>query len=152
MTGPERSKYIAQVQKILKGYDCYGGQINGDLEDANAGLTRFVANYRGIVRQINLTSATINDYEEWLNWSKGLNKFSCPSEEPPPVVKRRAPKSVQKPQAEPRETEKETRRPSKEARSPEPRQRREQPQRSYSNSPGRGSGGGGGGTMMGVGN
>ena len=136
------TEYIKQVQTALKAYNCYGGKINGDPDDASAALNRFATRYKGIVRQIKLRSATIGDYEDWLNWSKGLEKFSCPTEESPAGAERTTPKKVQKQHEEPRETQKEPRRSREPTPNREPRQQREH----YSAGRSSGSGGTMGGT------
>jgi hypothetical protein len=93
-TGVGRANYLKKVQTTLKGYNCYGGDINGDLDDARGALERFETSYQGTVWPINLTSATIEDYEDWLSWSEGLEKVSCPSKKRRTVDDQKRPKKV----------------------------------------------------------
>jgi hypothetical protein len=93
-TGVGRANYLKKVQTTLKGYNCYSGDINGDLDDARGALERFETSYQGTVWPINLTSATIEDYEDWLSWSEGLEKVSCPSKKRRTVDDQKRPKKV----------------------------------------------------------
>jgi DNA segregation ATPase FtsK/SpoIIIE-like protein len=120
-TEVERAGYLKQVQTALKAYKCYSGEINGDPDDARSGLTRFEKSYEGQVRQINLATATVGDYQDWLNWSNEIEKFSCPSDKPRIEPERGERKKVHKPKEEPRETKKASRPPKREARSAPPR-------------------------------
>ena len=118
-TEEQRTDYVKQVQTALKGYKCYNGKINGDPNDARSGLKRFETSYDdGTVRQINLDTATVGEYQDWLNWSNSLSRFSCPNEKPR-IDRDTTPerKKLQTPKDEPRETKKSARPTRKEARS-----------------------------------
>ncbi len=117
LTAVERLDHVKRVQAMLKSHNCYRGEINGDLDDTAEALKRLETSYDGNVRHINLASATISDYENWLGWYEGLDKFSCPAVEQP-KKQEEAPKKIQKAHEQPVETEKETaRRANREARS-----------------------------------
>jgi serine/threonine protein kinase len=147
LTEVERVDYVKRVQETLKSRNCYRGEINGDLDDTAGALKRFDTSYDGNARQINLASATLGDYEDWLSWSSGL-KVSCRIEEPPGSTERTPPVKVQKAREQPVETEKETRRPNREARSVD---RESRPARQERSSPPARASNGGGGAMTGVG-
>jgi hypothetical protein len=153
LTAAERLNYVKRIQQVLKTRDCYRGEINGDADDTAGALKRFETTYDGNIRQINLASASTSDYENWLSWYQGLDKFSCPVVEKPKVEQSKKeeeapPRKVQKAREQPVETEKQTRRPNREARSVD---RESRPARAPSYSPPARASNGGGGAMTGVG-
>lgn len=134
-TGVGRVNYIKQVQTVLKGYNCYGGDINGDIDDARGALKRFEKSYQGTASPINLGSATAGDYEDWLSWSAGLEEFSCPTEKRRSVGNQKRHKKLKKarkPKKAQRQTRSKRARPKKSARSSAKRRPRRQKQRSSS--------------------
>lgn len=77
----DREAYLTKVQTALKDAKCYSGDVNGNLDDTEQALETFNSGFKGESRAINLASASIDDYDGWLTWFKGLDDLGCV---PPP--------------------------------------------------------------------
>jgi tRNA A-37 threonylcarbamoyl transferase component Bud32 len=83
-----RADLVRKVQEVLKRARCYDGAINGHSADAQAGLDRFVGNAgrKGLVAsRIDLTKASVGDFEAWLKDTDAIRGQVCPVSKPPPV-------------------------------------------------------------------
>ncbi len=86
-----RRDYLIKVQTVLKDGRCYDGKLTGQMDDASGALKKFETTYTsriGKPQEINLTSATTGEFEDWLNWFDRLGGFTCKTQ--PAVVKKKS--------------------------------------------------------------
>jgi uncharacterized caspase-like protein len=78
-TGQQRTDFIMQAQRLLSACKCYSGDINGRADDIASGLSLLIE-HRQDARRIELASANVGQFEDWIAWMGGLasEKFTCP--------------------------------------------------------------------------
>jgi hypothetical protein len=99
----DRSTFVRAVQAELKRHQCYGGAINGDAQQTDAGLEDLAETTTGKkAPEIELASAKPEEFENWLTWSR---KFSDPicERHSAPVVRRAPVPTVSRNRPTPRE-------------------------------------------------
>jgi hypothetical protein len=74
LSADTRADYVRQVQLLLKARRCYSGELNGSSRDTQVGVDLFATSSarRGLakVAHIQLASATIAEFENWLEWAR----------------------------------------------------------------------------------
>jgi hypothetical protein len=113
----DRSAFVRAVQAELKRHQCYGGAINGDAQQTDAGLEDLAETTTGKkAPEIELASAKPEEFENWLTWSRKFSDPICERHSAPAV--RRAPvPTVSRNRPEPRARVVERPRREREARS-----------------------------------
>ena len=86
----DRGALVRAVQAELKRHQCYGGAINGDMKQTDAGLEDLSETATGKkAPEIELASARPEEFENWLTWSRKFSDPICERHSAPVV--RRAP-------------------------------------------------------------
>jgi hypothetical protein len=86
LTTERRSALVRDVQTELRERNCYSGDINGELgpaESGIAGLSEAMKAASLSPKPIQLASAGVKDFEDWLSWIKALGDFRCAPETTP---------------------------------------------------------------------
>jgi hypothetical protein len=111
----DRSALIREVQIRLTRHKCYSGPINGNAANAQSGLEALDNTTVGKNSpEIQLTSANLDEFQQWLEWSDRYKQPICapapvaapvppPTYRPPPrrepvVIQRDPPRARQRPE------------------------------------------------------
>jgi uncharacterized caspase-like protein len=89
----DRSAFVRAVQSELKRHQCYGGAIDGDAgAQTNSGLEDLAETATGKkAPEIQLASAKLEEFENWLEWSRRISVAICEPVATPSVRRRPAP-------------------------------------------------------------
>lgn len=100
LTEDERATFVKRIQEMLRNKSCYGGAIDGRIDDAQAALNRFVDGAErksaGKPARIELAKATVADFESWLRDAEGVGADICAARQPTGPSPHRAVKSRQR--------------------------------------------------------
>jgi hypothetical protein len=81
LSSEERALYIKRIQAVLKQSRCYDGALNGNSDEAQKGLDRYLSNARKKGREppprIELPKATASDFDSWLRDADALKGDIC---------------------------------------------------------------------------
>jgi serine/threonine protein kinase len=140
LNAEERATFVKRVQRALKHSECYDGAINGNSDETQKGLDRYLSQARHKGKEaparIEVAKATAADFDTWLRDADDLKGRICRLEKPAHERSSDRPARERSPERSARE------------RSPDRSARARQP--SYSSGRGGGGGGGGGAPIQGV--
>jgi hypothetical protein len=104
----QRAEFVRKIQAVLKASRCYDGDITGRSNDAQPGLNKFVdnASKRKVkLARIELTKASVGDFETWLRDANPIKEGLCTPTPPPQASKpeRRKVEAPEQPRSRPQQ-------------------------------------------------
>ena len=73
----EQTELIRELQVLLKGHNCYGGEINGLREDTRAAITE-LRRHQAATQAVDLAEMTIGNAVDLLDWLERQPRPLCP--------------------------------------------------------------------------